>query len=271
MSVYGGMEMDCFMPQRALKNRFSHIPPLEVYRQRFAGVRGFFMEEAIAIWDFLLTAQRNNSVKGNFFEIGVLEGKSAGLGAAHLVDDELCILIDIHELQQLAQSLREISVKTLVKAGRRSDDPTVANELREYEGTVRWFHIDGAHDGYTTTADLRLADRFLANRGVICVDDFLSPRYPQLTAAVYRFLFDNPIYRMFLCGMNKAYIARAADYAFYEGIVKHGLPKHMRDSGYAVTLAKTSYSHDYGCFAVIERSSDFDVYGRDEDPADIPS
>jgi hypothetical protein len=262
--------MACSMPQGASADGFSHISPLEVYRQRFAGVHGFFMAEAIAIWDFLLTAQRNNSVNGNFFEIGVLEGKSAGLGAAHLVDDELCILIDINEIPQVAQSLREMSVKAVVKAGRRSDDPTVANELREYEGTVRWFHIDGAHDGYTTTADLRLAGRFLANRGIICVDDFLSPRYPQLTAAVYRFLFDNPIYRMFLCGMNKAYIARAADYAFYEGILRHGLPKHLKESGYAVTLAKTSYAHDDGCFAVIERVSDFDIYGRDEDPADVP-
>jgi hypothetical protein len=45
--------------------------------------------------------------------------------------------------------------------------------------------------------------------GIICVDDFMSPRYPQITFTVCTFveLFCREL-RMFLCGFNKAYLVR---------------------------------------------------------------
>lgn len=248
------------------------LRPIDIYRSKFASARGFFMEEAIAIWDFLLKTQARYGIEGNFLEIGVLDGKSAGLGGAHLRSDETCVLVDINDISETIRRLDALGVRSIAKVGCRSDNPKLVKSLvEEFEGTVKWFHIDGAHDGYTTLSDLRLADRLLANRGVICVDDFLSPRYPQLTAAVYKFLFDNPTYQMFLCGMNKGYISRTVDFRLYEDAVRDGLAEHMKAAGHAVTLTKTSYSYDRGCFAVLERHNDRDIYGRDEDPSDIPS
>ena len=121
--------------------------PLQTYKEKYEKVRGFFMEEAIAMWDFLLTAQRENGIAGNFFEIGVLEGKSALLGAVHLRPDEVCILVDYNDVSSVAERTEGLGITTVCCTGLRSDNPGVARKLRDYEGTVRWFHIDGAHDG----------------------------------------------------------------------------------------------------------------------------
>jgi hypothetical protein len=105
---------------------------------------------------------------------------------------------------------------------------------------------------------------------VLVVDDFYNFHYPQLTAIVYKFLYDRPDYKMFLCSGSKAYICRAEDFVQFESIVRAGLPKHLGDLGVSISLRKTSDTHDMGCFAVVPRLLDRDVVGRDSYPDDIP-
>jgi hypothetical protein len=243
---------------------------LGIYKAMFGETHGFFMDEAIAIWDFLLLQQAGAGIQGNFFEIGVFAGKSAFLGAVHLRQDEACLLVDINDIMPVAERIRkDLNLSTRVVCG-RSDDPGTERQLADYVGTVRWFHIDGDHSGFSAANDLRLADRFLASGGIICVDDFFNPRYPQVSAAVYKFVFDHSFtYRMVLCGMNKCYLVRSADYAFYEGLIRTHLVSHMSGLGHCITLSKSSWAHDMGCFAVLTRYADFDLLGPDHDPHDI--
>ena len=81
----------------------------------------------------------------------------------------------------------------------------------------------------------------------------MNPRYPQLVAAVYKFLFDHAqTYKMLLCGMNKCYIVKGDD-AFYEAFIRNDLSGQLKQRGRIVTISKSSYAHDMGCFAVIQR------------------
>jgi hypothetical protein len=261
-----GASLNIFSAQRDTRS------PLNIYKEKFGNVHGFFTEQAIAIWDFFLTLQCKAGITGNFLEIGVLRGKSAYLGAVHLRPNERCILLDINDISDVHVRIEALGIKTIrTTAFLRTDNPKLATEIAAYEGTVRWFHIDGDHSGYATANDLRLAAHLLGNRGIICVDDFLNPRYPQLIAAVYKFLFDRSFeYQMILCGMNKCYIARAADYAFYESAIRTQLSDYLKSVGHTLTISKSSYAHDMGCFAVVHRQGDFDYLGRDEDATDIP-
>jgi hypothetical protein len=244
---------------------------LGIYNARFRDTPGFFMDEAIAMWDFLLLQQAGSGIQGNFLEIGVFGGKSAYLGAVHTRQDEACLLVDIGDITPVAERIRKELNRTTLVVTARSDDPAAARQLAAYLGTVRWFHIDGDHSGFSTANDLRLADRFLAAGGIICVDDFFNPRYPQLSAAVYKFLFDHSFsYRMVLCGMNKCYLVRTVDYGFYEDLIRKYLCGHLSSLSHSVLLSKSSWVHDMGCFAVLSRSVDVDLLGRDEDPEDIP-
>jgi hypothetical protein len=74
---------------------------------------------------------------------------------------------------------------------------------------------------------------------------------------------------MFLCGGNKAYVCRSEHYALYEGLVRKYLAQHLRGAGVSVTLAKTSYVHDGGCFAIEPRNLDRDMIGLDHDQDQI--
>jgi hypothetical protein len=257
--------------QAAVKLPEKTSPP-EIYKAKFGDVSGFLMDEAVAIWDFLLSFQRQYEVGGNFFEIGVLNGKSAYLGALYLRPDEDCLLVDYNNVDHVADGMIRNGLKPAQVLQVRSDSPIVERQFGDYHGTVRFFHIDGSHTGFSTLSDLRLAAKFLAHRGIICVDDFPSIRYPQLIAAVYKFLFDNdPIYKMVLCGMNKCYIVHAADYALYESAIRDGLYEHMKRAGHhQICLSKTSYAHDMGCFGISHNWGGLDIYGLDDDPSYLP-
>ncbi|HYZ33786.1 MAG TPA: class I SAM-dependent methyltransferase [Crenalkalicoccus sp.] len=242
--------------------------PLKAYRARFGKVEGFFTEEAQVAWDFLLGNQALMNVRGDVVEIGVWKGKSAGLAALHMRPDETLTLVDIQDLKEVEDRIRALGGPQVRSFTGKSSNFRASAAYRAIE-PVRWFHIDGDHSGFSTTIDLNIAADLLGGHGIICVDDFFNPRYPQLAAAVFRFLFNRPEYRMLLCGANKVFICRSEDYALYESLIRKYLAAHMASCGISVTIAKTSYAHDFGCFAIEGRQGRHDVVGRDEDITDI--
>jgi hypothetical protein len=245
--------------------------PLETYFSRFGSTPGYFVDAAIACWDFFLSVQRQMAVPGNFLEIGVLSGRSALLAACHMQHGEYCILNDISPVDEAVAKINTLGGPSVQVAISKSSALLTAAELRRFHGTARWIHVDGDHTGHSVMNDLRVAEWFLADRGIVCVDDFFSSRYPQVTAAVYKFLLDtSPLYQMLLCGANKCYIVRAADYALYESLVRKYLAGHMMGCHQPATIHKSTYAHDMGCFSIGLRESDRDYCGLDRDTAEIP-
>jgi hypothetical protein len=83
------------------------------------------------------------------------------------------------------------------------------------------------------------------------MDDFFNPIYPQVTAAVYRFLFDNPMtLRMVLCGGNKCFLVKASAYRVYENPIRQYFLDHATACGGNISLHKSTYAHDFGCFSM---------------------
>lgn len=138
-----------------------------------------------------------------------------------------------------------------------------------YRGRIRFFHIDGEHSCAGTYANLAFASEMVGSRALIAIDDFGNMRYPQLHAAVYKFLFSRPDFRMVLCGANKAYLCRAEDFVLFDTLIREHLVPQVAALGCPLTLARTSYAHDYGCFAVQESVEGRPLVGRDENPDDI--
>jgi hypothetical protein len=241
---------------------------LQRYEQEFGDVEGFFVPESQAAWDFLLTCQNDMRVPGSFVEIGVWKGKSAYLGALHCSKENRIGLVDIQDIGTVSERIKALSGAVVSTFIGKSLDFAQSPIVREL-APARWFPIDGDHTGYATTTDLATASSILGDQGIICVDDFFNPRYPQLTGAVYRWLFANSDLKMFLCGGNKAYICRSEHYALYESLVRKFLAQHLQAAGVSVTLAKTSYVHDGGCFAIEPRQLDRDIIGLDHDQDQI--
>ena len=189
---------------------------LERYANTYGAVEGFMMPETTVIWDFLLTTQRKLNVAGDFLEIGVFKGKSALLGALYLRHGELALLVDINEIRSVCDEIARLSVEVRAFQG-KSSTLKISEQFNDRIGKVRWFHIDGDHSGYSTYNDLCLGEQFISDLGIIYVDDFCNPRYPQLNAAIFKFLFDRAFaFKMVLCGINKCYIVHSDAYPVYE-------------------------------------------------------
>lgn len=238
------------------------------FREEFADVEGMLMPSTEVVWDFLLGMQNKLGMAGNAFEIGVYKGRTAFLAALYLKKGEKILLADIANVSAVGARLTAMGVENLVYEGKSSN--INLNVFREYRGTVRWFHIDGDHSGFATSTDLALAASFLGDRGIICVDDFMNEIYPQLCAEVYRFLFQNPTFKMLLSGRGKCYIVRSEDYATYESYIREGLALHTKLWEAGIVVSKTSYAHDMGCWTVSPGQSDGINRGRDAAPTDVP-
>lgn len=240
-----------------------------IYRQRFSTVDGFFNEASQAVWDYLLGTQSSMSVGGGFMEIGVWRGKSAFLGALHMTQDEPVVLVDINNASEVVAEIRTFHSTNVASFAGKSSSFRASELYEEYRGTIRFFHVDGDHSGFATYGDITLASEMVGGRSLISIDDFGNMRYPQLHAAVYKFLFARPDFRMVLCGENKAYLCHAEDFALFDELIRKYLVPHMAKLGCQRTLARTSYAHDFGCFSIQDPVEGRPLIGRDEDADDI--
>jgi hypothetical protein len=224
---------------------------LNQYLDRYADLPGFFQKEAMIAWEFLLDTQDRYPIHGHFLEIGVYEGKSATLGAMDLRPLEKAIRIDINPCKEGLQRVGEVKSEGVTFLQAPSYLAKRAEEIQKLAGQFRFIHIDGDHAGYSVANDLQLAADVIAEMGVICMDDFFNPIYPQTTATVYRFLFDNPAtMRMVLCGANKCFLVKASAYRMYENLIRKYFVDHARGYSARLSLHKSSYTHDFGCFSM---------------------
>jgi hypothetical protein len=237
------------------------------YHQNYADVPGFFLLESQAIWDFFLRAQADLGVNGDFLEIGVYKGKSAILGALHLREGEAAVLVDLNPVPETRAVLEKVRPGANVYLECPSTEAAFNREITARAGRFRWCHVDGDHTGYSALHDIRLCASVLAPKGILVVDDFFNFRYPQLTASVYRFLFDHPIeWKMVFAGANKAYLCRAAHYRTYEAIIRKDLITLCKQ--HDLTLCKSSYASDWGSYSATPTYGGPAFIGMDDRPQD---
>ncbi|MEM0928867.1 MAG: class I SAM-dependent methyltransferase [Pseudomonadota bacterium] len=239
---------------------------LQRYLEDFSDVDGFFMPLAMATWDFLFGTQDKLGITGGMLEIGVFKGKSAVLSALYMKPEEPAFFIDLHEVSDARERVLSVKPDNATFFAMNSANALSEPQLLAHAGKLRWVHIDGEHTGYATRADLETAAHLLSRRGIICVDDFLSFKYPQLTASVYDFLFSHPMeFKMFLASANKCYICRAAAAHVYDEQIRLRAIEDMALADNLWTLTRTSFMHDYGCFSIIPRNKNRDFVGLDRD------
>ncbi len=227
----------------------------QAYQRITGGIEGWFGDGAIAVWDALLDFQQRSRVVGHMLEIGVHHGKSAALMAMYAQPGFKVLLVD-HALkapkieQALAAARPAAGVEFLTVKGDSRElgvNPLIVQTYRQH----RWIHIDGEHSAGAVTNDMRIANQLLANDGVLVVDDFFSWLYPQVTEAVLRYVRQNPDdFALFLCGFNKAYLARPHSVHNYLRFCAEELPEALQARGQETTVGKTTYPAEMNVFGV---------------------
>jgi len=150
----------------------------------------------------VLEAQAAKGLGGGLAEIGVHHDKSLILMALGLAAGEKALCIDLFSLQdhnldcsgkgdleQFQSNLQRFGVPgdRVVIREQSSLDLTPAQVL-EAVGPVRFFSVDGGHWLEAAKSDLALAEATLAPHGVIALDDFHRPEWPEVSAGLFAWL-----------------------------------------------------------------------------------
>jgi predicted O-methyltransferase YrrM len=244
----------------------------ERYQQSCANIPGWFSRESAAIWDTLLSYQEASKIGGNLLEIGVFQGKSAAMAALHSQPNETCLFVDPMPLEEVRQRMEQIAPDAKCQYLQESSQyllryPFVGQAARDF----RWIHIDGEHSAQAVSNDLAVAEMLLSDRGMLVLDDFFSPCYPQITQALFRFLEATPgRLTLVLCGYNKGYLCRPRAAREYLTFMQSSLyPNMTARGGGRVTICKTSEPADMNTFGVIDRFNNMDYRGPDWDVRNI--
>jgi predicted O-methyltransferase YrrM len=242
------------------------------FAAKYLSIPGFSYPESFAIWDFFLSEQSEANAGGNLLEIGVYHGQSALLLAHHAATTEHLVLVDPTDFVEAARkNVASVKTENIKIMKTRSDDESVRNLNQTYGRTFRWIHIDGDHRAETVLNDLSVADRVLNPKGILCIDDFFSPRYPGITYAVIEYLQAHPEnLTLFLCGFNKGYLVRPSASRHYLEAVRYRVGEWLQALGFTdFTIFKTDVPGILNCFGIQQRWKDYVYYGLDEDPSQI--
>jgi predicted O-methyltransferase YrrM len=237
-----------------------------------SAVPGWMTPQMAGIWDCLLSYQKRHHIRGHLFEIGVMGGRSAALLAMHAAADEALALNDTDPMTQARALIGQIKGDNVLYLECPSQGLDTTNaECVDLLSTCRWIHIDGEHSEAGLDNDLKIANALLADWGVISVDDFMSPPYPHLTRATFKYLESHcSEVSLFLCGFNKAYLCRPTVKHSYLYYIKEALFSDMIARGLgSITVWKTNTPSELNCFGVGQRVLDLDYFGLETDPTAI--
>ncbi len=211
-------------------------------------VDGWFERADAEIYYEILACQAAHGVGGALAEIGLHHGKSFIALCLALKDGERAYGIDIFEKQELnldgsglgsraalERNLAGFGVdgSAVVLDGRASQ--TVSPEdILQSVGEVRLFSVDGGHWVDIVCSDLRLAERVISDRGVIALDDFLRPEWPDVSFGFFKWMEErsSPI-TPFAIGYNKLYLCHEENIGLYTDALMHsGRLEYFRSKYY---------------------------------------
>lgn len=174
-----------------------------------------------------------HSITGHIAEIGVHHGLSFFLFSALRSDAELCFAIDLFEDQHLnidhsgsgsldafvthLDTLLPIE-KPFVKVLKRD---SLTFSLQEFTGLfapagVKLFSVDGGHTALHVCNDLTLVQEVLVPGGIVALDDFFGPHWPDVTAGFYQFLATrNRRLSPLLIFQNKLFLTTASEHGLW--------------------------------------------------------
>lgn len=197
-------------------------------------IPGYMGSDDAIHFSLVLGLQQAQGVKGDLLEIGTWFGKSAAFIANFVGPDEALIVCDAFEKPTSDVYERRPTVEVLrenISTGAPSFDfarlqvhACLSTGLKLAPTTrLRFAHVDGGHGLEEALHDLRLVADFMIAGGVVVVDDYLHPRWPEVTDAVAKFLEEDSRFVQ-AASLNrweaqgqKCYLVRKVDKRWWRG------------------------------------------------------
>jgi hypothetical protein len=220
------------------------VSRLDAYLRRHDQVPGWLDPYSASFIVALARIQREAGIAGGVAEIGVHMGRLFIL-LKLLAGSEKAVAIDIFGDQHLnldhsGHGNRERFLANLTRHAspdnleiiQRSSLEVLPEDIVSRAGSCRLFSVDGGHTEACTINDLMLAERAIGDRGVVVLDDYFNPSWPDVsTGAARYFLHPQAELKPFAITPNKLFLARPAWHSFYHAaLMRSERDFHEKDS-----------------------------------------
>jgi Methyltransferase domain len=230
-------------------------------------IEGWFHRLDAEIFCLLTGYQNTNALGGSVAEIGLHHGKSFIAMCLSLRDGQRAYGIDLFERQSLnvdhsGRGDRGILERNLAAAGvdrsrvildARDSISVRRADILDSVGAVRFFSVDGGHLAEVVRNDLALAEQTLAEHGVIALDDFLRPEWPDVSTGFFAWFEKRATSIVpFAIGFNKLYLCHQGRLAAYMEVLRRSeflkffLSKHYKFCGNEIPVFQEFVQHDWG-------------------------
>jgi hypothetical protein len=200
------------------------MDPVEHYLRHHTRVPGWLDGFSARFIAEIGRIQGARQLKGAVGEIGVHMGRLFILLRLLAAPDERALALDVFHNQhlnvdgsggadeeQFRRNVDRWASMHNVEIIRASSLDVTAHEIVSKVGPCRLLSIDGGHTAECTLNDLRLAEEVATNSGVVILDDYFNPSWPDVATGAARFFTDSSTtLRPFAITSNKVYLARQA-------------------------------------------------------------
>jgi hypothetical protein len=185
--------------------------------------------------------QDEQGVRGSICEIGIHHGRFFLVLYLLLRQGETALAVDLFGEQAIDPDGSGIgdAEKLLANLDRHAGDRSAVRIVRGDstrlapsdlssgpEGRFRLFSVDGGHSAAVTCHDLELAEKTLAEGGVIIVDDYFNHGWPGVSEGVNRYFFKQQTrLEPILIGSNKVLFAFDRSAAVYRARLRELMGK----------------------------------------------
>ena len=169
-----------------------------------ATINGSLMHEDALVFSALLQQQSVMAVSGDLLEIGTLNGKTAAVLGLNLAPGERLHVCDLFDVEipgandAYKRHVSEADVRRNVLAATGMDETRLvthaidSRRLSFAPASLRFVHVDGDHRFDGCLQDLLNAWNWLAPCGLLAIDDYAHPDWPEVGPAADEFLKRRP-------------------------------------------------------------------------------
>src|SRR5689334_2943408 len=219
--------MNCSKGERRMTDVRAH--QLTRYLRQHHEIPGWLDDFSARFIAAIGRIQAERGAKGSVAEIGVHMGRLFILLRLLAAPDERALALDIFAHQQLnvdgsgggdetefRNNVARLGSMDGVEIISASSLDVSARDILSRVGPCRLISIDGGHTAECTLNDLRLADSTLTEAGVVILDDYFNPSWPDVATGTSQFFNDSSTgLRPFAITPNKLYLARPGCCARY--------------------------------------------------------
>lgn len=219
---------------------------LEQYKNDFAAVQGWTSDKLFDTVQVMADCGINRT--GGIAEIGVHHGKFYIL-LNQVVDKRYeSWAVDVFDMQHLNIDNSGLGNKSIfmqnlsdydVHKGENThilsmDSMSLTNQIPD--ASLRFISIDGGHTVEHTINDLKIAERLIANEGVIILDDIMGVYWCGVTEGYIKYSMTYPTIVPFAMGHNKLYLCKLSHHDYYFKLFKNLSSGQTKFTGYQVQM-----------------------------------